>query len=134
MSTRANIHFKNGDRLVANIYRHRDGFPDGLGVDLHVFLDQTAGLKDRRWSDAEYLAAKFLVWQAAEYATSRASNQENRELNPLEFLSVAPASRTMATSTTATSSNAANPGDGHRCLWRRRHVTVTNRPTRDRRR
>jgi len=57
---------------------------------LHRFLDATASLKDRRWNNAEYLAAKYLVWQAAIYAKSGASVRGNTNVNPLEFLSVAP--------------------------------------------
>lgn len=81
MSTRANIHFTDGERLSANIYRHSDGYPSGLGADLHRFLDEAAKLNDNRFSDAEYLAAKYLVWQASEY---------NHGSNPLDFLSVSP--------------------------------------------
>lgn len=90
MSTRANIHFINkysdGESMAANIYRHSDGYPSGLGADLHRFLDEAAKLDDNRFSDAEYLAAKFLVWQAHEYATDYKGNEKGR----LDFLSVAP--------------------------------------------
>ena len=86
MSTRCNIHFVGYQgQLCANIYRHSDGYPDGkhgVPADLVKFFneleDQT---QDRRYGDPEYLAAKFLVWQASQYST---------EGKPLEFLSVSP--------------------------------------------
>lgn len=67
MSTRANIHFMDEYGTASIIYRHSDGYPSGLGVDLHKFLDEAAKLQDNRFDDPEYLAAKYLVWQAGEY-------------------------------------------------------------------
>jgi len=69
MSTRATIHFKyKGDsKAEAIIYRHSDGYPDepGLGRDLQRFVnDVRANVKDNRFSDASYLAAKWVVWDA----------------------------------------------------------------------
>jgi hypothetical protein len=100
MSTRANIHFVGiyGDteHIASNIYRHSEGYPSGLGADLHKFLDEVAKLKDTRFSDPEYLAAKFLVWQAGEYNTDYVKNETTGEWetvrckSPLEFLSVSP--------------------------------------------
>lgn len=82
MSTRANVHFEHDSgTLEANVYRHSDGYPQGLGRDLERFLDDVQQhCKDTRFDDAEYLAAKFLVWQARQYAPS----------HPLDFLGVAP--------------------------------------------
>lgn len=69
MSTRATIHFKyKGDsKASAIIYRHSDGYPEepGLGQDLQRFVnDIRANVKDNRFSDAAYLAAKWVVWDA----------------------------------------------------------------------
>ena len=70
MSTRCNIHFTYGEEIVSNIYRHSDGYPEGVLPDLQTFFH--AVLKDcdgyaTRFDDPEYLAAKYLVWQAAQY-------------------------------------------------------------------
>ena len=85
MSTRTNIHFCNapGD-IVSNIYRHCDGYPSGVLPDLVEFFEAVGRLNDTRFGDAEYLAAKFIVWQAAQYASQD---------SPLDFLSVAPCVR-----------------------------------------
>lgn len=68
MSTRCNIHFTYGQTVVANIYRHCDGYPNGYhGVRASLgrfFADVEAQTKDTRFGDPEYLAAKYLVWQA----------------------------------------------------------------------
>jgi len=94
MSTRANIHFTEGNRTVANIYRHSDGYPSGLGADLHRFLDEVGKLRDNRFQDAEYLAAKYLVWQAGEYNVEYIHEGEEwksvPKSNRLDFLSVSP--------------------------------------------
>ena len=86
MSTRCNIHFKGWEEIRSNIYRHSDGYPDGehgVPACLQRFFEELeAQTADRRYSDPEYLAAKFLVWQAGQYA----SDLEK----PLEFLSVSP--------------------------------------------
>jgi hypothetical protein len=70
MSTRACVHFcENEDsKADAIIYRHSDGYPDGLGKDLQSFLKAVKkNVEDTRFDDAEYLAAKFVVWQAKRY-------------------------------------------------------------------
>lgn len=70
MSTRCNIHFCEGSTVVANIYRHSDGYPNtehGVLNDLKKFFKEVQRqTKDTRFSDASYLAAKFVVWQANE--------------------------------------------------------------------
>lgn len=85
MSTRCNIHFVGWGETQANIYRHSDGYPDGehgVPACLQRFFqaveEQTGG--DTRFGDPEYLAAKFLVWQAGQYARDPEK--------PLDFLSV----------------------------------------------
>jgi hypothetical protein len=40
MSTRANVILKKGERKVY-LYRHCDGYPDGLGQDLQEAMDST---------------------------------------------------------------------------------------------
>ena len=77
MSTRCNIHFNHGSSICANIYRHSDGYPGevvngeeveyGVLSDLLTFFRKlVAEVPDSRLSHAEYLAAKFLVWQSQE--------------------------------------------------------------------
>ena len=77
MSTRCNIHFNYGRDVVANIYRHSDGYPGevvngdevkyGVLSDLLTFFRKlVAEVPDNRLSDPEYLASKFLVWQSQE--------------------------------------------------------------------
>jgi len=70
MSTRCNIHFTWGSQdTEANIYRHYDGYPDGVLPDLQKFFaDVEAQTGDTRFNDASYLAAKFVVWQASQFA------------------------------------------------------------------
>ena len=110
MSTRCNIHFCHGKDVVANIYRHGDGYPGkvskgekgeyGVLSDLLDFFRLLkAEVPDNRLNHAEYLAAKFLVWQAKENARwSRIYNPAEGPVGEdgygpehyLQFLSVAP--------------------------------------------
>lgn len=86
MSTRAMIHFHDGDnkKPAAIIYRHNDGYPEGLGKDLESFLAEVdANLKDKRFGDAEYLAAKWIVWDAKQQV-----DYEGKTRHYLDFLSV----------------------------------------------
>jgi len=80
-------------KLVAKIYRHGDGYPDGLGKDLQAFLDLVkATLKDTRFNDASYLAAKWVVHDAGRMAKYQNYDFNTRTYgpvtNPLQFLSV----------------------------------------------
>ena len=80
-------------KLNAKIYRHGDGYPDGLGKDLQLFLDHVkATLKDTRFNDASYLAAKWVVWDAGRMAKYQSYDCKTDEYlpvtNPLNFLSV----------------------------------------------
>jgi hypothetical protein len=83
MSTRCTINFTEGGRVIAKIYRHSDGYPDtehGVLADIaKFFADVEAQTSDTRFGDASYLAAKFVVWQAGQYA---------RPGKPLDFLSL----------------------------------------------
>jgi len=73
MSTRCVIEFAWKDTPVAYIYRHSDGYPDsehGVPADLCRFLlEVDTTLADKRFGDPEYLAAKFVVWQAAQFGS-----------------------------------------------------------------
>lgn len=65
MSTRCNIHFDSEYGTAANIYRHCDGYPADVQADLQKFFDAVESqTSDTRFSDPEYLAAKFVVWEA----------------------------------------------------------------------
>lgn len=83
MATRATIHFKYVDeeKSEAIVYRHWDGYPEGMGQDLYRFLEEVKNqCADTRFNDPPYLAAKYVVWQAGEYAKDKTK--------PLDFLSV----------------------------------------------
>jgi len=65
MSTRATVHFTYDPdgKPDAIVYRHSDGYPEGLGEDLKAFLtDIAANVNDTRFGDPSYLAAKWVVW------------------------------------------------------------------------
>src|SRR5437773_9399045 len=92
MSTRCTIHFEQYGKTQAIIYRHADGYPEG-GVlpDLDEFFTAVeAQTKDTRFDDASYLAAKFVVWQAGQYAYHFNAKYEREPSQPLDFLGVAP--------------------------------------------
>lgn len=96
MSTRCVINFSDGPtRLVAKVYRHCDGYPDGdsgILADLQrFFADVESQTNDTRFDDAAYLAAKYVVWQASRNAyTYNLVNGKMRRVKakPLDFLSV----------------------------------------------
>lgn len=66
MSTRSTTHFTYGDenKPAAIVYRHSDGYPDGAGVDIRKFFRECQKLDDSRLNDAQYLAAKYVVFLA----------------------------------------------------------------------
>jgi hypothetical protein len=79
MSTRATVHFRYMGKTEAIVYRHNDGYPEGLGKDLQYFLEYiNIRLKDNRFTDPTYLASKWVVWDSKKYAKD----------NDLDFLSV----------------------------------------------
>ena len=98
MSTRAVVNFRESESgskqktIVAKIYRHSDGYPDGLGKDLKKFLKIVkTTLDDTRFGDASYLAAKWVVHDSARYNVNTDwsnGGTETRKENPLDFLSV----------------------------------------------
>ena len=72
MSTRCVINFTYGKEPSAKIYRHYDGYPVAVEPDLERFFrDVEAQTEDTRFTDASYLAAKFVVWQAHEYSDQK---------------------------------------------------------------
>ena len=95
MSTRATIHFHyEGDtKPTAIIYRHGDGYPDGLGKDLDQFVKELKeNVEDNRLNDAAYLAAKWVVWDARQMANI--GHSLDKEKHYLNFLSVGMVNRT----------------------------------------
>ena len=80
MSTRATVHFQYKGITEAIVYRHSDGYPEGLGTDLETFFKEVSeNLKDTRFDTPTYLAAKFVVWDSAHYL---------QETHPLSFRGV----------------------------------------------
>lgn len=65
------INFTRRGEVEAKLYRHCDGYPGGVDRDLEAFfeyIEQALQGHSRRYSDPEYLAARFIVWDAAEHA------------------------------------------------------------------
>ncbi len=90
MSTRCSVHFcdkvrrENIQKVItrAIVYRHCDGYPEAMLPDLQSFIDTVSNeCSDTRFNDPEYLAAKFVVWQANELRNTRSDSF-------LEFLGV----------------------------------------------
>ena len=80
MSTRACVHFMQNGEAEAKIYRHSDGYPEGLGQDLLVFLNELKdNVRDNRFNEAGYLAAKWVVRDAME--NRQYANGEPHNLN-----------------------------------------------------
>jgi hypothetical protein len=103
MSTRCNIHFRdglkpaNGKRkklpvIAANIYRHSDGYPNDGGV-LDDMKDFFAAVKeqcggDTRFNDPYYLSAKFVVFQANIDRECKIKYGNGQPVGELNFLGV----------------------------------------------
>jgi len=69
-------------KSTATIYRHWDNYLEAGGLDLKEFLETLRDSDfDSRFTDSSYLASKFVVYLAREFA-----NNWNDE--PLDFLSV----------------------------------------------
>lgn len=81
MSTRSTTHFLDDGEIIAIVYRHSDGYPEGAGTDLLRFIDECAKLPDPRFGDPSYLAAKYVVFLAEMF-------NRNQNANRLDFLSV----------------------------------------------
>lgn len=86
MSTRSSIWFWGGDlEPSAGVYVHSDGYPEGENGRLEdlerFFTAAEIQTTDTRFYDPEYLAARYLVFKAREFAKDPARR-------PLNFLSV----------------------------------------------
>lgn len=67
--------------INASVYRNSDGHPDVAGIDIRRFLREVdENLKDKRFNDPEYLAAKYVVWLA--------KNATQPDTHYLDFLGV----------------------------------------------
>ena len=110
MSTRSVVSFAESGRIAACVYVHTDGDPEGEAgrlADLKRFFEAVEEqTTERRFYDAEYLAAKLVVYKALEYSkysmrvyqAAKAAGKEGSpyeppypaggEPRPLDFLSV----------------------------------------------
>jgi hypothetical protein len=90
MSTRCIINFGTTDhKIVAKVYRHSDGYPTAILPDLTRFCEDVAmQTQDTRFDDPSYLAAKYVVWQAHEYARKLNEKFEYVPTEMLDFLGV----------------------------------------------
>ena len=85
MSTRSTTHFKEGEELVAIVYRHLDGYPSRTGKDLLKFFKEVRdNVTDTRFDDASYLAAKWCVYLGRKFAP----NNPFWPIHYLDFVSV----------------------------------------------
>jgi hypothetical protein len=85
MSTRSTTHFKEGEKLVAIVYRHLDGYPSRTGKDLLEFFKEVRdNVTDTRFDDASYLAAKWCVYLGRKFAP----NNPFWPIHYLDFVSV----------------------------------------------
>jgi len=89
MSTRCIINFGIDDNVNAKVYRHSDGYPSAVLPDLQEFFeDVIKQTRDTRFDDPSYLAAKYVVWQAHEYAEKLNSRFERVPSEMLDFCGV----------------------------------------------
>lgn len=93
MSTRSTTHFGREGETSAIVYRHSDGYPEGAGTDIYRFLQEVKdNVGDTRFSDPSYLAAKYVVWLAKEFAKTFVQQPNGKyDYEPshyLDFLSV----------------------------------------------
>lgn len=95
MSTRCTVHFTNPTWSTgpeAIIYRHSDGYPETMVPDLAEFFDAVkAQTHDTRFGDPSYLAAKYVVWLASQFAVKYSfpdGKFTTTPTAPLDFLSV----------------------------------------------
>ena len=79
MSTNAIIRFTAGEEVIAHLYQHADGYPDGehgVPATLERFFDAIESQTgDTRYTDPAYLAARFVVFSA--YGNSRHASCEH---------------------------------------------------------
>jgi hypothetical protein len=78
VSTHAIVNFVDGRTVVAKVFKHSDGYPlgeSGMRATLERFFDDVERHAaeggygaDTRFDDMTALAAKYVVWQAAQEA------------------------------------------------------------------
>jgi len=95
MATRSTTHFTDrNDAVRAIIYRHWDGYPECAGVAILEFLDKVKANSpgDTRFSDPEYLAARYVAFLADQFSTHQVKTDNGewveRRLPDLAFTSV----------------------------------------------
>lgn len=94
MSTRCTIKFcdrEQGKLVVrAKVYQHHDGYPDkeeGMLSKLPRFFEAVEkDTKDTRFSDPQYLAARYLVWAVADSRAYMMASPYPDKNGPLGFL------------------------------------------------
>ena len=85
MSTRCQIEFKHvrkylGSKEVVDrrtIYRHSDGYPEGVIPDLKRFLSWNA----ERNNDIEYQTANFIYWSKRQYEDDYFNKEEKKKVH-----------------------------------------------------
>jgi len=88
MSTSATVHFMDKNNVVeAIIYVHSDGYPEGLGDEIKLFLDEKVKYapEELRFDDPSYLAAHFVCWKLKQFGEMY--DEENWDL---KMIGVAP--------------------------------------------
>lgn len=94
MGTRSTtwFHDANQEEPVAKVYRDSDGYPESMLPDLEQFFaDVEAQTKHARFGDPAYLAAKWVVWLADQFAYSFefvGTGFERKKTRMLDFLGV----------------------------------------------
>jgi hypothetical protein len=86
MATRSQVKFADYGSVTSNVYVHWDGYPDGEGgrlAELQRFFQDVKEQCDGVTNDAEYLAAKYIVWKALEQC-------DDLSPDPLKFSGVGP--------------------------------------------
>ncbi len=77
-----NVERYENEKPSASVYRHWDNYLEEGGVDLKDFLVEVKKtVSDNRLDDATFLASKYVVYLAREFAT-------DWDKNPLDFMSV----------------------------------------------
>lgn len=77
MSTRAQIRFEEKGNPVAVIYRHSDGYPEGILADLVEFCVWLTGPPEGRpIRDLEYAAANLVYWYKLQLARIRSGAEK----------------------------------------------------------
>jgi len=66
------------NKIKATIYKHYDGDPHTIFQDFQNFFNASKTLKDSRFNDPNYLAARYVVWLANQFS----------ETSPIDFLGV----------------------------------------------